>query len=411
MKAKFFFMSLFLIVGGLSWAKGKVSKCDYDISSLPVIVNKPGKWCLNKNLTYSNNKQDAITIQSNDVTIDGNSLYIKGPNNLDTVIRGIIAYDRQNITIKNIHIYGFHTGILFADSTMLAESSMYFGLDYLYNYTEPKSNNIVIKNVIVENPTLQGIHVRGNNFNIKDVHVIDVGPTRTYPHAFATGIYTVGNLCSIERNLVKLGNATGNGENVGIALYMGSGCRISNNDIVFDKWLTWGRNFGIWTKIRKGEYPLIENNSISGASYALGPFGLFRGNIATNVSCSLFVKRKHPKFENVDLGGNVAIKWIPGNGSMQGDGTCPDDIPYAESRYASNPGALSAYSVAIAWGEGGAATLVETFAWFIVAAHYKHELALKIVEGHRGYPDDVVVQAEIMAKKFYQVLNWLFILK
>lgn len=94
MKAKFFFMSLFLIVGGLSWAKGKVSKCDYDISSLPVIVNKPGKWCLNKNLTYSNNKQDAITIQSNDVTIDGNSLYIKGPNNLDTVIRGIIAYDR-----------------------------------------------------------------------------------------------------------------------------------------------------------------------------------------------------------------------------------------------------------------------------------------------------------------------------
>ncbi|HAU2178976.1 TPA: right-handed parallel beta-helix repeat-containing protein, partial [Legionella pneumophila] len=54
---------------------------------------------------------------------------------------------------------------------------------------------------------------------------------------------------------------------------------------------------------------------------------------------------------------------------MQGDGTCPDDIPYAELRYASNPGALSAYSVAIAWGEGGAATLVETFAWFIVAAH------------------------------------------
>ncbi|HAT9600642.1 TPA: right-handed parallel beta-helix repeat-containing protein, partial [Legionella pneumophila subsp. pneumophila] len=52
-------------------------KCDYDISSLPVIANKPGKWCLNKNLTYSNNKQDAITIQSNDVTIDGNSLYIK----------------------------------------------------------------------------------------------------------------------------------------------------------------------------------------------------------------------------------------------------------------------------------------------------------------------------------------------
>ncbi|HFD2360435.1 TPA: right-handed parallel beta-helix repeat-containing protein, partial [Legionella pneumophila] len=73
----------------------------------------------------------------------------------------------------------------------------------------------------------------------------------TYSHAFATGIYTVGNLCSIERNLIKLGNATRNGENVGIALYMGSGCRISNNDIVFDKWLTWGRNFGIWTKLEK----------------------------------------------------------------------------------------------------------------------------------------------------------------
>lgn len=81
----------------------------------------------------------------------------------------------------------------------------------------------------IESSIMQGIYIKAYNFIIKNSRIIGVGPNSNSPHSFATGIYSEGNLCSIESNTISLGYATGNGENVGIALYGGIDCRIKNN--------------------------------------------------------------------------------------------------------------------------------------------------------------------------------------
>ncbi len=362
--------------------------CDYNITSIPVVIKSPGRWCLANNIDASKFPNDAIRINSDHVILDGQGFNLIGPKTLQTVSRGIIAYDRNNVTVKNIHINGYHTGILFADTTI--QQKPY----------KASSKNIIIKNVLIENSTLQGIHLRGFNFIIKDSRVMGVGPTSTTPHAFATGIYAVGNSCLIEHNAIKLGQPTGNGENVGIALYLGSGCHIANNNIAFDRWPQWGRNYGIWTKSSTGESPLVENNIIHGASYALGPWGLFKNNIASNLSCELFVTRKNDINNKIDLGGNIATYWIPGRDPVQGSGTCPDNEHYAQSRYYSNLNQHSAYAAAMASGEGGADTLVETYAWFLVAAHYNHVIANNVVKSPGGsYTPEIIRSAKLLSDK------------
>jgi hypothetical protein len=226
-----------------------------------------------------------------------------------------------------------------------------------------------------------------------------VGPTSTKPHAFATGIYAVGSSCLIENNAISLGEPTGNGENVGIALYLGSGCRISNNTIRFDRWPKWGRNFGIWTKSSRGESPFVENNVIHGANYALGPWGLFKNNTASNLSCSLFITRNDTVNIKTDLGGNKATYWAPGSDPIQGSGICPDNKNYAEARYYSDLSQYSAYAASIAWGEGGANTLVETYAWFLVAAHYNHTIATNVIQSPRGYSPEIIEAAKRLSNR------------
>ncbi|HHU0065080.1 TPA: right-handed parallel beta-helix repeat-containing protein, partial [Legionella pneumophila] len=349
---------------------------------------------------------DAIIIQANNVILDGNGYLLKGPGTSTTLSRGIVAYNRQNIIVKNIIIDGFYIGILFADNSLPSDTLIpinYFISNSIYNFSQSKPKNIIIQNVAIESSIMQGIYIKAYNFIIKNSRIIGVGPNSNSPHSFATGIYSEGNLCSIESNTISLGYATGNGENVGIALYGGIDCRIKNNHIIFARWPMWGRNFGIWSKSSRSGHPVIENNFIRGAHYALGPFGLFSGNIAVNLSCAFFVQRKNKANQFFDLGKNVAVMQSSVNEGMGGNSICPDNRVYAAYRFIVNPGAFSAYSAAMAWGEGGEETLIETYAWFLVASYYKHELALNIVNNPfaNGYSENVVSKAKIIADKIF----------
>lgn len=65
---------------------------------------------------------DAIIIQANNVILDGNGYLLKGPGTSTTLSRGIVAYNRQNIIVKNIIIDGFYIGILFADNSLPSDT-------------------------------------------------------------------------------------------------------------------------------------------------------------------------------------------------------------------------------------------------------------------------------------------------
>lgn len=354
----------------LSLAAWPVFACTL-ISSLPYTISSPGRYCMAGSRVQTDTL-DGITINSDNVTIDGLGHSITGPYTSATTSRGILAINRKGIIIQDIRIVGYNTSILIGETDTLVSGSTVFP-------DTRNSRDITINRVSADNPTFQGLHVRADNFSIINSRVSGVGPTSVHPHAFATGISGQGNSCVISDNQVTMGQATGNGENVGISLYYGAGCRIERNSIMFDRAGLFSRNFGIWARPSGGGLPYISANTVTGADYALGPFGVFANNVV-NAHCAIFTRRESIVGETfVDAGNNINVQ---SSGALQQGGRsgCLDVVSEAEGRFFANPGAMSAYSVMLALGEVYPGyDRVEAVAWMMVAAHYNHELAVSYV--------------------------------
>ena len=341
-------------------------KCTGFIDALPIIIDTPGRYCLTQNIDTSEVEISGIDIRSDDVTIDGQGFAIHGSADPATRTRGILAIDQSRVTIENLRIVGFQTAILFGETgAQIPGTSM--------RASDHASRDIKVLRVRIDNPTFQGIHIRADNFSITDSTVAGVGPSTVHPHSFATGIQVRGNNCEISRNRVALGDATGTGENVGIALYLGAACRIEHNTVFFTKFPEWGRNFGIWSRTEGGPLPLISGNLVSGAHYAFGPHGLFESNISTDTSCALFVKREDAVAQLIDAGENQTFETAAV--VRPGDKTCPNSIERARVRYFESPGPEAAYVVALTYTEISPANIAETLAWLMVAANHGHAIA------------------------------------
>lgn len=94
-----------------------------------------------------------------------------------TLSRGIVAYNRQNIIVKNIIIDGFYIGILFADNSLPSDTLIpinYFISNSIYNFSQSKPKNIIIQNVAIESSIMQGIYIKAYNFIIKNSRIIGV---------------------------------------------------------------------------------------------------------------------------------------------------------------------------------------------------------------------------------------------
>ena len=83
------------------------------INSVPATISQPGVYCLNKDIATTMASGIAITIDSGDVTLDlhGYRLGDEGAG-VGTTAIGILAFDFQNITIRNGTIKGFFEGIV-----------------------------------------------------------------------------------------------------------------------------------------------------------------------------------------------------------------------------------------------------------------------------------------------------------
>lgn len=98
------FLSLLVMPFPAFGADGQIK-----ISSVPYIITKPGSYVLTNNVRVTEDEPDtnAITIESNDVTLDLNGHTIQGPNTGGGIGSGIYAHDRYNITIRNGRVWGF----------------------------------------------------------------------------------------------------------------------------------------------------------------------------------------------------------------------------------------------------------------------------------------------------------------
>ena len=93
--------------------------CAGFIDTLPAIIGTQGTWCLRRDLATSLNSGVAITVATNNVTIDCNGFKLGGLGGGEDMAEvGIAAYDRRRVTIRRCTIRGFDVGIDLRDFTL-----------------------------------------------------------------------------------------------------------------------------------------------------------------------------------------------------------------------------------------------------------------------------------------------------
>ena len=91
--------------------------CNAFIDSLPTVISTPGTWCLASDLTTSMVSGVAITIDSDDVTLDCNGFRIDDSGGgTGTTAVGIQATNHSHLTVRRCEVRTFRIGLLFEQS-------------------------------------------------------------------------------------------------------------------------------------------------------------------------------------------------------------------------------------------------------------------------------------------------------
>ena len=86
--------------------------CTGFIDALPITIATPGTWCLRRDLATAITSGRAVTINSDNVTIDCNHFTIDGlAAGPDSVAGAIYSEDRRHITVRQCKVRGFGAGV------------------------------------------------------------------------------------------------------------------------------------------------------------------------------------------------------------------------------------------------------------------------------------------------------------
>ncbi|MFP7723012.1 hypothetical protein [Lysobacter sp. A3-1-A15] len=156
------------------------------ISSLPATIGTPGKYCLVANHTVNLNAGNAITIASNDVTLDCDGHAIKNTSTANNgSSAGIHANSRNGITVKNCRVMGgFTNGIDLFQINSGANTSYYSTIQDNY----------------IAGPFLHGIRAYGSALEITGNRVYDIGGQAG---TYAIGIRVGGSANGFRLHVVR----------------------------------------------------------------------------------------------------------------------------------------------------------------------------------------------------------------
>jgi hypothetical protein len=189
-------------------AQAETSNCTA-INSLPTTITSQGVYCLKKDLSTSISSGAAITIASNNVTIDCNDWKIGGlAGGPGTQAVGIESDGRKNITIRNCGIRGFKHGI-WADGPATAAYHL-------------------IENNRIDLSTMIGIFVWVDSFTIRGNRILDTAGDDLW----AVGIYATGEGEVLDNTVAGVSAGSNSGLAYGIyAENPGTGAIISRNRV------------------------------------------------------------------------------------------------------------------------------------------------------------------------------------
>lgn len=135
-----------------------------DLASFPATISAPGKYCLAGDVTVNSNSIKAITVNSNDVTVDCQGHTLKNLAASDNGISvGVYLSGRNNVVIRNCRIVGgFTNGIHASQDNNVANKNYY----------------IDIKDNYIAGPYHHGIWAWGSAIEITGNRVYDIGGQR-----------------------------------------------------------------------------------------------------------------------------------------------------------------------------------------------------------------------------------------
>ena len=193
--------------------------CAGFIDSLPATITTQGTWCLRHDLATAIASGNAITVTTNNVTIDCNDFKIGGLAAGDTSqARGIHVVGRQNITVRRCGIRGFYVGMwinggaghLVEDNRL--DNNLFAGI-----FVDPADNAVVRRNRVFDTGGYPGA---GNAYGIAaSASVIDnivSGVFASAESSYPYGISVAGAGEEVRGNLVRGLLATGAGTARGI---------------------------------------------------------------------------------------------------------------------------------------------------------------------------------------------------
>ncbi|WP_242110312.1 hypothetical protein [Luteimonas aquatica] len=217
-----------------------------NITSIPTTITTQGVYCLKQNVSGSLASGAAITVNTNNVTIDCNEYKVgnlaAGPT---TNAVGISANTRLNVQVRNCGVRGFRVGI------------------QLLNGDYRVQDNRVDLN------TQTGIYVTGDGSAIRRNEVVDTGGTPIAGTTQFHGINSAGDVDIID-NTVSGVVATGgsNGTTYGIRTEDMDSGTIKGNRVRNLVPNGSGSRRGIWNQ--NGNRNTVEGNTIVMASGLLG---------------------------------------------------------------------------------------------------------------------------------------------
>jgi len=234
-------LAALLVLGPLTTrAAESYDNCTGFITSLPAVITTQGTWCLKQDLSTAQMTGNAISINTNNVTVDCNNFKLGGLSaGASTQTYGIGAISRSNITVRQCTIRGFLYGVRIEGSPSgghVVEDNRFDSNTYNGVYVAG-DGSAVRRNLVIYTA---GSTIGSDTTPIWTVESVDIidntvenSVARAGTNQAAYGIYTHSNVSGrIEGNGISGVVADGLGTAKGIYNSLSDRITLRNNDVV-----------------------------------------------------------------------------------------------------------------------------------------------------------------------------------
>jgi len=236
----------------LAAAAESYDNCVGFIVSVPTTITTQGTWCLKQDVSTAITSGNAITINTNNVTIDCNGFKIKGSSaGAATQTNGILATGRSNMSVRHCDIRGFQFGL---------------------NFSGAGGGHVIEDNRFVSNTNI-GLYVQ-NDSVVRRNQVFNTGGSTIADSA--VGIQAVGSVDILDNTVSGVTALSGtNSDAVGVLSINDADSSISGNRVRAVQKRGTGISYGI-ENLGSGRI-VLRNNDLN-AIVGTGGIGMYCSN-------------------------------------------------------------------------------------------------------------------------------------